>query len=88
MRKTLTTEECDVLNRIAMQTGMDGWFCIVENRNGHHYIDDLEEGKRYSLAWGIRMLDEGIVPSLLDLTDREIEVYENLIDELSCIRGY
>ena len=82
MRMILSDLEYNVLNRIASQTKMDCWFTLGLTQYGSDCVIDLEEDKVLTLRQGISMLNEGIVPELLTLTDREIEVYFNLLQEL------
>lgn len=82
MRIILSDAEYNVLNRITHQTKMDCWFHLDMTGNGSDCVVDLEEGVAYTLRHGISMLNEGIVPELLTLTDEEIEVYVNLLKEL------
>lgn len=81
MRIILSNEEFYVLSLIARKTKMDCWFNLCETDRGD-YVQDLEECKILTLRQGVLMLNEGIVPELLDLTDREIEIYSNLLKEL------
>ena len=57
---TLSSEEYDLLNKIAKKSNMDCWFSIRQTKKGDDFIDDLENGKRLSLATGIYQLMEGI----------------------------
>jgi hypothetical protein len=82
MRMILSDVEYNLLNRIASQTKMDCWFSLGITKYGSDCVIDLEEDKVLTLRQGISMLNEGIVPELLTLTDREIEVYANLLQEL------
>lgn len=81
MKIILSNDEYNVLNKIASQTKMDCWFYLSEYKECDCVID-LEESTVLTLRQGISMLNEGIVPELLTLTDREIEVYANLLQEL------
>jgi hypothetical protein len=81
MKITLSNDEYNVLNRIASQTKMDCWFYLSEYKECDCVID-LEESTVLTLKQGISMLNEGIVPELLTLTDDEIEVYTNLLEQL------
>jgi len=82
MRMILSDAEYNVLNRIASQTKMDCWFSLGITKYGSDCVIDLEENTDLTLRHGISMLNEGIIPELLNLTDREIEVYTNLLQEL------
>ena len=57
---TLSSEEYDLLNKIARKSKMDCWFSIRQTKKGDDYIYDLENGKRLSLATGIYQLMVGI----------------------------
>lgn len=81
MRMILSDLEYNVLNRIASQTKMDCWFYLCAY-NGSNCVQDIEDGTILTLRHGISMLNEGIIPELLDLTDDEICVYTNLLQEL------
>ena len=81
--KTLTQEQYTVLSKIARKTRMDCWFYIHQKQNGEDVIKDLENHKYLSLRSGISQLNEGIVPELLDLSENEWNVYNNILKELS-----
>ena len=81
MKSHLSNEEYNVLNKIASQTKMDCWFYLSSYKGGDCVVD-LEESKVITLYQGISMLNEGIVPELLSLTDEEIGVYTNLLEQL------
>ena len=57
---TLSSEEYDLLNKIAKKSNMDCWFSIRQTKKGDDYVYDLENRKRLSLRTGIRQLMEGI----------------------------
>jgi hypothetical protein len=82
MKIILSDAEYNVLNKITSQTKMDCWFYISVTPNGGDCIVDIEEGTVLNIRHGISMLNEGIVPELLVLTDDEICVYTNLLQEL------
>ena len=81
MKSHLSNEEYNVLNKIASQTKMDCWFYLSSYKGGDCVVD-LEESKVITLYQGISVLNEGIEPELLDLTDEEIAVYANLLEQL------
>ena len=81
MKTILTNAEYNVLNKIASQTKMDCWFWLTEYKNSDCVID-LEEGMVLTLRHGVSMLNDGIVPELLNLTAEEIDTYTNLLKEL------
>ena len=82
MRDILTSDEYNVLNKIASQTKMDCWFWLGTNECGKDIVIDIEEHAVLTLRHGIMQLNEGVVPDLLDLTDEDIAVYVNLLKEL------
>lgn len=82
MKKILTNAEYNVLNDIASQTKMDCWFWLDTDENGCDCVIDLEKNITLTLQQGVEMLNEGIVPELLNLDDYGIEVYVNLLNEL------
>jgi hypothetical protein len=75
----LSTDEYNVLNRIASQTKMDCWFYLAVDNNGGDCVHDLEEGRLISLRQGIEGLNDGIIPELLNLTDEEVKTYIDLL---------
>jgi hypothetical protein len=78
----LSTDEYNVLNKIASQTKMDCWFYLAVDHNGGDCVHDLEVDAIITLRQGIEALNEGIVPELLDLTNDEITTYIDVIYEL------
>ena len=83
----LTNAEYNVLNSIASQTKMDCWFFLETDSAGNDYVLDIENSDILTLREGISALNEGIVPDLLDLSDEEIAVYNNLLKELGIEEG-
>ena len=77
---TLSSEEYDLLDKIARKSKMDCWFSIRQTKKGDDYIYDLENGKRLSLATGIYQLMEGI-EGMYDVYFNESE-YEIIINLL------
>lgn len=57
---TLSSEEYDLLTKIAEKSKMDCWFLIKQTKKGEDYVYDLENSKKISLRTGIRQLMEGI----------------------------
>lgn len=57
---TLSSDEYNLLTKIAEKSKLDCWFLIKQTKNGEDYIFDLENRKRMSLRTGIRQLMEGI----------------------------
>ena len=57
---TLSSEEYDLLKKIASKSNMDCWFSIRQTKKGADYVYDLENRKRLSLRTGIQQLMEGI----------------------------
>ena len=58
--KTLTSEEYNVLNKIATKTKADCWFVLEQDEYGTDYVHDLEENENLSLVDGVSMLMEAI----------------------------
>lgn len=80
----LSDQEWDVLDKIATKSKMDCWFCLQEAENGNHYVEDLEENKKLSLAEGICQLDSGFTsPEDYDLTKEEFECYQALVRKVA-----
>ena len=77
--KRLTEAEIDVLEKLAKRTGMDCWFSIKNETS----IYDLENNKTISLKNALEDFNDGIV-DIQDygLTKKEIEIYQNLIDDV------
>ena len=81
MKIILSDNEYNVLNDISRQTKMDCWFHICVE-DGGDYVQDLEQGFLMDMREGVEVLNEGIIPELLNLTDEEIETYVNLLKQL------
>jgi hypothetical protein len=82
MKVRLTNEEYNVLNKIASETNMDCWFHIGTDESDYDYIIDLENDERLPWFVGVGMLNDGIVPDLIDLTDAELATYAELLRQL------
>ena len=82
MKIILANEEYNVLNKIATQTKMDCWFHIGIDDDGNDHIFDLETSTWMPLRRGVAMLNDGIVPELLSLTNEEIFVYLDVLRDL------
>lgn len=82
IRIHLTNEEYDVLNKITSQTKTDCWFSLDVDEDGFDCVKDLERGYKITLRFAISILNDAIIPNLLSLTDKEIEVYTNLLKKL------
>lgn len=81
---TLSTEEYNVLCKIARNTKMDCWFMIEQGKNGHDFVRDIEEGKRLTLQEGVRELQEGMTTYAdCDLSEQEVKVFETLLIKLA-----
>lgn len=80
---TLSSEEYELLTKIAKKSKMDCWFLIKQTKKGEDYVYDLEEGKRLSLRTGIRQLMEGI-ENMYDMyfEDAEKDIMINLLSRL------
>lgn len=87
MIKTLTSEEYNVLNKIATKTKTDCWFTLEQDSNGTDFVYDLEEGKQLSLEVGVDMLMEAIEDpenyESCQLTSVENVVLNNLLVKLN-----
>ena len=57
---TLSSEEYNLLTKIARKSKIDCWFLIKQTKKGEDYVYDLENRKKISLRTGIRQLMEGI----------------------------
>lgn len=57
---TLSSDEYNLLTKIAEKSKMDCWFLIKQTAKGEDYVYDIENRKRISLRTGIRQLMEGI----------------------------
>lgn len=79
--KKLSSQEYNILDKIATKTGMDCWFSIKTTKKGEDYVWDLEENKRLSLSSGIKQLASGVVDICDCLTPNEIDVFINLLGE-------
>ena len=78
----LTNAEFDVLNHISSEARMD-WFYIYDKRDGSVGFKDLEAGTYRSLRIGVAEMDEALTDyEDYNLTEDEIEVYENLKKKL------
>ena len=79
----LTNAEFDVLNHISSEARMD-WFYIYDKRDGSIGFKDLEAGTYRSLRIGVAEMDEALTDYQdYNLTEDEIEVYENLKKKLN-----
>ena len=79
----LTNAEFDVLNHISSEARMD-WFHIYDKRDGSVGFKDLEAGTYRSLRIGVAEMDEALTDyEDYNLTEDEIEVYENLKKKLN-----
>lgn len=80
----LTSEQVEVLNKIASKSKMDCWFYIEKINEVSDGIYDAESNEHISLWEGIAMLDSGIT-SLSDygLTPEEMEIYYRTIFTLA-----
>lgn len=79
----LTSEEYNLLNNITSQTKTDCWFCLGISEDGYDYVMDLEEGCELDMGCALEQLNDAIIPDLLELTDREIEVYVGLLKKFN-----
>lgn len=57
---TLSSDEYNLLTKIAEKSKMDCWFLIKQTAKGEDYVYDIENRKIISLRTGIRQLMEGI----------------------------
>lgn len=85
MAYSLTNDEYNVLNKIASQTKMDCWFSLDTDEDGSDYVFDLEHDRELTLQAGVAMLNDGIVPDMLDLTAEEAAVYDNLLQKMDIV---
>ena len=85
IRIHLTNEEYNLLNKITSHTKTDCWFWLDTDREGFDCVKDLEKGYKVTLRFAVQQLNEAIIPDLLNLTDKEIEVYVNLLEKLNIV---
>ena len=79
----LTNAEFDVLNHISSEARMN-WFYIYDKPDRTVGFKDLEAGTYRSLRIGVAEMDEGLTDyEDYNLTEDEIEVYENLKKKLN-----
>ena len=79
----LTDDEYNVLQRISSKTHMDEWFWLEESEDEKDYVRNLDDESQMTLFDGILELTEGIVSyELCDLSDGEINVFEDLLKKL------
>ena len=88
-RAELTTDEFNILNKIATKTKMDCWFHLDNDENGD-YVYDLEEGEIVEIRDALSMLIEGIeYPENFfscDFTINEIVLLDCLCEKYSLDR--
>lgn len=85
----LTTDEFNLLNKIATKTKMDCWFHL-DNDEGGDYVYDLEEGEIIEIRDALSMLIEGIEDPenffSCDFTIEEIVTLDCMCEEYSLNR--
>ena len=82
IRVVLTDDEYNLLNKITRQTKTDCWFCLDTDKEGFDCVRDLERGHKVTLRFAVGVLNEAIIPDLLNVTEEEIEIYSNLLKKL------
>jgi hypothetical protein len=82
IRINLTNEEYNVLNRITRKTNTDCWFMLDTDKDGFDCVYDLENGRKVTLRFAVQQLNEAIVEELLDITEEEMHVYNELLKKL------
>lgn len=71
---TLSSEEYNLLTKIARKSKMDCWFLIKQTKKGEDYVYDFENRKKISLRTGIRQLMEGIEDMYFEDGERDIMI--------------
>ena len=82
IRIHLTDEEYNLLNKITRQTKTDCWFCLDADDEGFDCVKDLERGRKVTLLFAVSVLNEAIMPDLINITEDEIETYGHLMKKL------
>ena len=83
IRIHLTDDEYNLLNKIARQTRIDeSWFCLDTDEEGFDCVKDLERGHKVTLRFAVSVLNEAIIPDLLNVTKEEMEIYGQLMKKL------
>lgn len=78
----LTPEEYNLLNNLTTQTKTDCWFQIATDIWGFDFVRDLENNCNMSLREAVVQLNEALVPDLLDISVREMNIYTDLLEKL------
>lgn len=82
VRVILTGDEYKLLNKITRQTKTDCWFCLDTDKEGFDCVKDLERGHKVTLRFAVNILNEAIIPDLLNIAEEEIEIYGQLMKKL------
>lgn len=79
----LTADEYNLLNNLTRQTKTDCWFFLVTDDDGIDHVRDLEDNCTLSLREAIMQLNEALIPDLLNIPVREMNIYTNLLEKLN-----
>lgn len=82
IRINLTEEEYNLLNYITSETKTDCWFWLDTDKEGYDCVKDLENNRKVTLRYAVQQLNEAIIPSLVDLTYKEMLLYGQLMEKL------
>ena len=82
IRIQLTGEEYNLLNNLTRQTRTDCWFCLDVDKEGFDCVRDLERGHKVTLRFAVQQLNEALVPSLLKISAKEMDIYNALLYKL------
>lgn len=82
IRIRLTDDEYNLLNKITRQTKTGCWFCLDIDKEGYDCVKDLENGYKVTLRFAIKALNGAIIPELLNISEKEIKIYGQLMKKL------
>jgi hypothetical protein len=82
IRIHLTDEEYNLINNITHQNKTDYWFYLDTDKEGFDCVRDLEKGYKVTLKFAIRLLNEAIIPELINITAEEMFIYDQLMKKL------
>lgn len=78
----LTGEEYNLINKLTSQTKIDCWFWLDKDKQGYDCVKDLEKGYKITLRYAVTLLNEAIIPELINITTEEKLVYGQLMEKL------
>ena len=82
IRIHLTDEEYNLINNITHQNKTDCWFYLDTDKEGFDCVRDLEKGYKVTLKFAIQLLNEAIIPELINITAEEMFIYDQLMKKL------